>query len=216
MKRALSFLIFTSLIVMMNCSKGKKNGAELMNDGGLYLYAGHYDKAIECFEEAINYFKKVENDPKMVGAAYANLGTVYCEKKDYNRALECCEEALKYGGDTVCAAAFLTMGAAYGEQGYFDKEIEYYHKVINIDPNDETAYYNMGRAYFSKGDYDKAIEFYNKAIEIDPDYMDAYYFLSEVHHRKGEKEKEIEYLKRAAQLGHKKAQEKLSDYGLSW
>ena len=53
------------------------------------------------------------------------------------------------------------------EVGNYDKAIEYYTKVIEINPKYAEAYYDRGLAYDDKGLYDKA-------IELNSEYAEAY------------------------------------------
>ena len=66
------------------------------------------------------------------------------------------------------------------EVGNYDKAIEYYTKVIEINPKDAKAYYNRGVAYAEKGLQDKAIKDYNKGEygKAIKDFIKAlYYFI---------------------------------------
>ncbi|MBL8098087.1 MAG: tetratricopeptide repeat protein [Anaerolineales bacterium] len=46
--------------------------------------------------------------------------------------------------------------------------IQDFDKVIQINPQDTTAYHNRGFAYFILGEYERAIQDYNQAIKINP------------------------------------------------
>jgi hypothetical protein len=49
-----------------------------------------------------------------------------------------------------------------------------YHKAIDLDPKDATAYTNLGHALSAQKDYAGAVANYHKAIELDPKYATAY------------------------------------------
>jgi tetratricopeptide (TPR) repeat protein len=59
--------------------------------------------------------------------------------------------------------------------GEYEKAIECFDKVIELDPNSTYAYNNRGIAYSDLKQYERAIEDYNKTIELDPNSASAYY-----------------------------------------
>ncbi|MCS7228280.1 MAG: tetratricopeptide repeat protein, partial [Endomicrobia bacterium] len=44
-----------------------------------------------------------------------------------------------------------------------------YHKVIEIDNNNLTAYYNLGVIAWKKQNWEKVIEYFNKVLQLQPD-----------------------------------------------
>ena len=56
----------------------------------------------------------------------------------------------------------------------FQKQIYFYTKAIEINPNDSDTYNNRGIVYDDLKKYDLAISDYSKAIEINPNYAKAY------------------------------------------
>ena len=73
------------------------------------------------------------------------------------------------------ATAYGNRGRAYNHKGEYDRAIDDFSKVIEIDPDDAEAYYNRGLAYAHKGEYDRAIADFNKAIELNPNDVAAYH-----------------------------------------
>jgi len=156
--------------------------------GNEYYDKGDYDKAIDCYQKAI--------DIKPDDEAYYNMGIVYDAKGDYDKAIEYYQKAIELNPNDN--ETYYNMGNAYYNKGDYEKAIECYQKAIEINPDDE-AYYNMGLAYYNKGDYEKAIECYQKAIEINPD-DEAYYNMGIVYDAKGDYDKAIEYYQKAIDI----------------
>ncbi len=52
---------------------------------------------------------------------------------------------------------------------HYDKAIEYYNKVLEIEPEDLDTINNLGLAFVSKTNYKEAISLYQKALNIDPE-----------------------------------------------
>ncbi len=152
---------------------------------------GHNDKAIECYQKAI------ELKPDYA-TAFSNMGIAFSDKGDKDKALECYQKAIELKPDY--ADAFNNMGTAFSYKGDKDKAIEYYQKAIELKPDDATAFDNMGIAFSDKGDNDKAIECYQKAIELRPDYATAFSNMGIAFSDKGDKEKAIECYQKAIKL----------------
>jgi Flp pilus assembly protein TadD len=58
--------------------------------------------------------------------------------------------------------------------GNYENAIIYYGKVLELYPNNKTAYINRGTAYAKKGLFIKAIDDFSKALEIDPENSISY------------------------------------------
>ncbi|WP_158961023.1 tetratricopeptide repeat protein [Myroides fluvii] len=56
-------------------------------------------------------------------------------------------------------------GIAYHDNGQYEKAIESYQKMLELDPNSSIAYYEIGMSYMYAKQYDLALEYSNKAIE---------------------------------------------------
>jgi len=63
----------------------------------------------------------------------------------------------------------IEKGNALYFAGNYEYAIIYYGKVLELFPNNETAFVNRGTVYIKKGLFMKAIDDFNKALEIDPE-----------------------------------------------
>jgi tetratricopeptide (TPR) repeat protein len=75
----------------------------------------------------------------------------------------------------------------------FEKAVECYTKVIELEPNNKYAHDDRARAYMNLGLYDKCIADYKKTIEIDPDDNEAYWGLARAYYRKGDYDTALKY-----------------------
>jgi Flp pilus assembly protein TadD len=152
---------------------------------------GDKDKAIECYQKAID-IKPDEHK------AFNNMGLAYADKGDKDKAIECYQKAIDIKPDEH--KAFNNMGLAYADKGDKDKAIECYQKAIEIKPDYHEAFNNMGSAYVDKGDKDKAIECYQKAIDIKPDKHEAYYSMGYAYYCKGDKVNAIKCFEKVIEI----------------
>lgn len=70
---------------------------------------------------------------------------------------------------------YLLRGLVYHGQKEYDRAIENYTKVIELNPDYADAYYNRGTVYRDKGEVDLAFVDYNRVIERNPSYVDISY-----------------------------------------
>jgi tetratricopeptide (TPR) repeat protein len=76
------------------------------------------------------------------------------------------------------------LGNEFSQTGDFEKAVEEYKKVLELDPQHVDAISNLGVAYYNLGQLDEAIEQYSKAIEIAPRDADIYSNLAAAHVQK--------------------------------
>jgi tetratricopeptide (TPR) repeat protein len=160
--------------------------------GLVYLRKHNYDKAIECYEKAIEL-----NTPDLAGT-FNDMGLAYIGKLDYDKAIECYKKAIEL--ELNFAEAYFNIGNAYIEKLDYDKAIECYEKAIELNPDLKVVYTNMGIAYEEKQNHGKAIECYEKAIELEPNKIEAFFNMGNVYNKKQNYDKAIEYYKNATKL----------------
>lgn len=55
-------------------------------------------------------------------------------------------------------------------------DIDYYNKIVELNPNDAEAYTNRGIAKIKLKNFEGVIQDFNKAIELNPKNAEAYYY----------------------------------------
>lgn len=151
-------------------AKDPASKVEWLEKGNSYIYLRDYDKAIECYQKAIEILPDYHQ-------AWFIMGMAYFNKQDYEKAIECYKKAIEIKPDKHDAWFF--MGLTYVDKQDYDNAIKCYKKAIEIKPDDYITLYNMGIAYGNKQDDEKSIECYKKAVEFKSDYTDAYINLIE-------------------------------------
>lgn len=105
--------------------------------------------------------------------AYVLLGELYAMKNDpmapayYNNALNVrpSSKETRY-----------KLGMFYQENGQFEKAVQQYTLIMELDSTFRNAPYNIGYIYLVYiNDFPKAIGFFTRAIEADPEYYEAWY-----------------------------------------
>jgi tetratricopeptide (TPR) repeat protein len=135
-----------------------------------YFIRGKYLASVGKLQEAIQDFTRVTKlEPGNSRAFYSLAGlyaTNYTEKPaDLKAALDNCNAAIK------ADPAYI---AAYFERAYLLEEtdpssaIADYTKIIQLRPEDASAYRGRAAVYASLKDYRSALADYTRAIELDP------------------------------------------------
>jgi tetratricopeptide (TPR) repeat protein len=111
------------------------------------------------------------------------------------------------------------LGYVKDNQGDYEKAIEYYEQVLEIQqktlpPNHPllaTPYGNIGCVYDNMGEYSKALSFYEKALEIcqktlpsnHPSLATSYNRIGSVYHSMGEYSKALSFYEKALEIRRK-------------
>lgn len=153
----------------------------LTSRGEVYLYQGNYQKALDCFVQAVPLWAEAE-DTSGEGWALNQIGQVYFALGDYQQSLTYGERSLhKYreGAEleadrfplTNMAKAYLGLGKLTGNPAYFEKALVLLEQSLPIwekshDPRGEPRLkLYQGLAYLGLGHLDQARDAFQRAAE---------------------------------------------------
>ena len=156
-----------------------------------FAKSGEYQKAIECFDKAIDL------NPNFA-EAYCNRGVTYCHLKQYERAIEDYAKAIELNPNL--AEPYCNRGNAYFYLKQYERAIEDYDKAIELNPSYALAYSNRGFTYCCLKQYERAIEDCDKAIELDSNLAGAYTNRGNAYKDLGQYERAIEDYDKAIEL----------------
>jgi len=130
------------------------------NLGTLYLLLKDWDRAVECFQKAVNDVLY-----KTPHVAYNNLGWAYYNKGEYQKAIDRYRHATKLlPSYSLC---YRNMGLAYEAVNKWDLAIDAYEKAIFFAPEYAVAYLNLGTLYLKLHQKNKAAEALRQTIKTD-------------------------------------------------
>ncbi len=153
----------------------KEETSELVSLGSLHLQAGETQKAMECFDQALQAWRRLGNRNgealtlNNMGKAYAGLGQEQKALELYDQALPIWREGSNHRGE---ASSLTNMGRVYSDLGQKQKALELYNQALPYwrevgEHNGEALALNdIGRIYLDLGQQQKALDFYNQALAI--------------------------------------------------
>jgi tetratricopeptide (TPR) repeat protein len=176
-------LVLILLFIAAGFGFGQNTVKQIYNKGMEYAVQGKFNEAKEEFEKAL----KVDTFKAPI---LSRDGHIIISKSSLKRAIKVIEDLTGKRIEKK-TAIHIFKGKVHSDKGQFDRAIEDYNKVLEINPRDAVAYVNRGVAYYDKGQYDQAISDYNKAIEINPRDVYAYGNRGNVYYNKGQYDKAI-------------------------
>lgn len=181
--------------MQVDLSDDEKKAQDAKQRGNAHYKKREFEKAIECYNEAIGF------DPSNI-SFYTNRAAVKFELKQYDDCIKDCVEAIKVGRENradyaLIAKAYVRMGNANLKKGdeFLEAAIEAFEnaQVENrtreaeqkikkaqldlkkakakayIDPAKGLEAKEKGNERFKAGDFPGAVEFYSEAIKRDPE-----------------------------------------------
>lgn len=133
--------------------------------GRLHYEAGQIMSAQERFGEAIRMFEFAIADDSLFADAYYSLGNVLVKSGNRERGNE--------------------VLAKYEQVSEIEKKLDLAKQVVDLNPEEATAWYNLGRAYEQVNSDSNAIEAYRRAISLAPGFPEAYNNLGILFFRNG-------------------------------
>lgn len=128
--------------------------------GLLYETAGHYKKAVECYEAGA----KIE--PR--ASQYRRMSVCHCAMGEYDNALDDINMALSL--DSANTTYKGARADIYYETGDVERAIAEWDETLAASPEYSYGYYRRGWFKELSGDLDGAVEDLSTSIVLDPDY----------------------------------------------
>lgn len=158
-----------------------------INAAKSYYEIKDYNSALIYGERAEQiYSEHAEPIDPNVGEIQKMLGDIYESRKDYNQAITFYKRALEI--DSNNPEIMTSLAVAYLKTGRSSSAEELLTSVIQIQPDNNTAYKHLGFCFLQLKNMDKSIESYSRAIEIDDKDWDSHRGLGVAYMLKGKNE----------------------------
>jgi predicted TPR repeat methyltransferase len=136
---------------------------------GLYIRLEMLDEAAKACQRAI------ETNPKDA-SAWSNLGVIMRQEQNEDLSKTCFEHALQVS-DGIDVVALSNLGSIFQRDGDLDKAEEYFKKVCNLDPSDDSSLYSLACVMRDKGRMPTAILLLQECINLNPNHSQAPFLL---------------------------------------
>ena len=146
----------------------EKNSEVMITKGSIYSQKGDFDKAIECFNRAIDFADKEDHD-----FIYLNIAYEYINKSQPAKATEFLKKCLEENPSNEIALYELAF--CYELTAQHQEAVEYYQHFLEENPFSPVAWFNLGISFSNLHLLEKAVEAYDFAIAIDPSFASAYF-----------------------------------------
>lgn len=135
---------------------------------------GNFSNAIE---KIIKIYEVDSYDMNIrIGWLYYNLGNYPESEKYYQRAME----ILPYSIEAKLGYVLPVSGL-----GYWDKVIDVYVDILEIDSQNTLVNYRMGGIYYERKEYEKSYDFLETVINLYPNDFDAVLLYAWTHYKMG-------------------------------
>ncbi|MBS1650445.1 MAG: tetratricopeptide repeat protein [Bacteroidetes bacterium] len=143
--------------------------------GSIFQIKGEYLKAIEYYQQTVNFGLKNKDDETLL-KAYSNIGALYINIHDSNKALDYLTKGLdiakKLNKQSSFSSIYNNVGLVYMNKFQYDKALEYFKQSLKIyeNINDEngigSSFANIGNAYQQLKKNNDALLYYKKSLII--------------------------------------------------
>jgi tetratricopeptide (TPR) repeat protein len=130
----------------------------LINEAGLYLSAGDYDRAVEVYEEAARI------DPGNA-RVYYYLGKAHATEGRFEESKGAMEKAVRLN-PVYEPYAMLSLGVALAGQGRYEPAAGYFREALALDGNMGLAAFNLGISMLKLGRFAEAETAFTRAEKV--------------------------------------------------
>jgi tetratricopeptide (TPR) repeat protein len=190
----------------------------------IYFNHKRYDQAIRIYERIVKGSPKKASIYANLGFAYGELKKYKSSAENYEKALSsgnkdpqvrynlaATYDKLKRTNQSINAYEKLAavqptveilniLAQHYVSEKHYEKAIQTYRKLINLEPRKATHYINLGQIYGLMGDVDKEIIAYKSALKKDAEDDGAHLNLGVAYEKKALYQEALEAYSRAYEL----------------
>ena len=181
-----------------------------------FLISGHYQKALQCVNEALAQFSynatlrlrkaqassaignlkdaiHILNDLEREGIASMEVlltkASVFSQLKDTKNAIRYFKEALNAAAPEDQDEIYLDLAMEYQNAGEVQRAINVLREAIQQNPSNEGAIYELAFCYDQQGGFDASIQCYSNFIDDNPYSFTAWYNLGNAYAKNEDLEK---------------------------
>ncbi|MBI3266705.1 MAG: tetratricopeptide repeat protein [Chlamydiae bacterium] len=162
---------FSLLWILTLCPFTFSEESTQAQKGKSYFEAGEWNKALPCYNQAI------QENPNDQGSFFM-LGKLYFSRGDYFQAMRQFWEVLRLAPDHAGAEAWL--GVCFLKRGFPDQAKTHVGRAYDLDTDDWQSLWAMGELSLAQKDFKKAEEFLREALNKNPDHPQVYLSVAEV------------------------------------
>ena len=149
----------------------EKDSISLVQKAHAHFQLGHWEKAIEAYQEYVEIIPEKWQIWLFIGECYEKLealiGISICllEMEQFQESMEYIHEALKISNEM--ADAWIYLAEAKIGLGEYEQALEAYHQAVSIDPKQPDSLLAMGNIYMDNANFETALKFYELAHSYD-------------------------------------------------
>jgi tetratricopeptide (TPR) repeat protein len=140
-----------------------------------YFNAQEWGLAASVWEDLLHYQSQHPIVRNLLPQAYYILAIEYNRLGEPSLGRTSFEKALSVNSNSYAwlPGAFRTLGKYYQEKGMHKESLVAYQEVLELRPNDSSAYTGMGVTYWKMNEHQLAKAAWNRSLQISPDANDA-------------------------------------------
>ncbi|MBR8827141.1 MAG: tetratricopeptide repeat protein [Gomphosphaeria aponina SAG 52.96 = DSM 107014] len=192
------------------------------NLGEALVQLQQWEEAVAAYQKAIEINPNLEWVPQKLGNALYRLGEELTFRRKWNEAIATYQKARELNPDLPFI--YRQLGNVFHQRSIADRVIvldyyrrmvrqhpdqeEYFHKLLELQPQEAELYFGLGNALEKQGKLDQAIVTYQMGLQLQPNNIKASRRLEQILDRTGK----LSNLEKAKKKLEKKTTKKLENF----
>lgn len=147
---------------------------------------------LQKFDKAKSIYDNILNSGEASSENYKQLGYIHYSMQEYDKAIENYTEALAQNDNDVMVRLLLAL--TYDKTGNYVEEIKHLNKILEIEPDNDSAIKGLAFAYLSINDVENAISSFEKLVMITPEQKEYYFYLQKLYMSQDKLDKAVKIL----------------------
>ncbi len=162
------------------------------SSSSLLLYKAQILASTHKAHKALEVLNEVENiEPNNIDVLLIK-GTVYSQLREYRKAIDCYRMAIPMASSMEKEDIYLSMAFEFENLDEYNLSIKYLRKVLDLNPENETALYEIGFCYEIEDHFAEGVDFFKAFINDFPYSHAAWYNMGLLYSKQNLYEKAID------------------------